>query len=103
MLGIRANAPASITLESFLNIKGEITSRADHDEMTAGRGWVEEVWMKIGADPWKAYWLDASLSAATSLIGQALASNVSPINHPNVAPGTLYENYIFNGVNGFDP
>jgi hypothetical protein len=101
--GIRGNAPTAITLERFLDIRREITSRATHDEMTAGRAWVEEVWMKIGADPWKAYWLDAALTPSTSLIGQALASNVSPINHPDVAPGELFVNFKFNGVNPFDP
>jgi len=101
--GIRANPPTTITLEKFLTVRREITSRGAHDEMTAGQGWVEEIWMKIGASPWQAYFLDPSLSASTSLGGQALASDVSPVNHPDVAPGQLYINYLFQGVNAFDP
>jgi hypothetical protein len=101
--GFYRNAPTTMTLEHFLRVQREYTSRAAHDEMTAGDGWVVEVWMKIGADPWKAYWLDDTVSAADSLVGQALASNVSPINHPNVAPGELYIVGTVGGKTRFDP
>lgn len=101
--GLYRNAPTTMNLDHFLRVRREILSRDDHDEMTAGNGWLEEIWMKIGADPWKAYWLDDGLTPETSLIGQALASNVSPVNHANVAPGELYMIPLVNGQTVFDP
>ncbi|TXH15734.1 MAG: hypothetical protein E6R03_06690 [Hyphomicrobiaceae bacterium] len=101
--GLYRNAPTTMNLTHFLRVQRAYLSRADHDEMSAGNPWIEEIWCKIGADPWKAYWLKSGLTASTSKIGQALASNVSPVNHPNVAPGELYAIPLINGQTVFDP
>ncbi len=82
------------SLQDVCDYFDKVASADDHTEATYGRGMLVEVWAYNGTD-WKAIWLDASLSAATSLIGGFIADDVSPINNPDGHPGTLGPLYEF--------
>lgn len=77
------------TLQDMCDNLAKVASADDHTEATYGRGMLVEVWAYNGT-AWQAIWLDASLSAATSLIGGFIADGVSPINHADGAPGQLF-------------
>jgi hypothetical protein len=85
------------TLQDVCDAFDKVASADDHTEATYGRGMLVEVWAYNGT-AWQAIWLDASLTAATSLLGGFIADNVSPINHPDAFPGTLGPLYQFSWV-----
>jgi hypothetical protein len=85
------------TLQDICDYFDKVASADDHTEATYGRGMLVEVWAYNGTD-WKAVWLDAALTAATSLIGGFIADGVSPINNPDGHPGTLGPLYQYSWI-----
>lgn len=92
VIGYRNNSPPILPiLEDVCRVLSRPTSDLTngHTETTAGKGVLVEVWALDGAN-WKAIWLDATLSAATSLLGPCIADGISPVNNALTAPGYLY-------------